>query len=309
MTNNQENAVEDRPWWRTLPILVAICISFVVAISAFIIVGTKNVLSLDANEIGDFLAGFAGTLSFVWIIAAIFLQKEELSLQRRELRNQIAETKRLAESAEGQLSAVTTTLKIQVKERLLSLFSDLQESYTKTLESNYNWLLKIAAETIKKPDDKQLEMFNQSVKRIQLKNDNIQPEEFKTRLEDDFKKGQVRQLNVTILKGELKITAEVLIPNHLFNSSSYQINVKTELHNISIIQRLDEIIDALEFCPELSSVVEDVVKLGMLPSINSLSKVVRNGHEHPSPKCLQLISARMAQKIIEDTTNAQNDSA
>ncbi|SEQ35747.1 hypothetical protein [Thalassovita taeanensis] len=38
------------------------------------------------NEVGDTLAGFAGALAFVWIIATVWLQSHELRAQREELR-------------------------------------------------------------------------------------------------------------------------------------------------------------------------------------------------------------------------------
>lgn len=42
-------------------------------------------LALPANGIGDALAGFAGALAFVWLIATVWLQGQELAEQRREL--------------------------------------------------------------------------------------------------------------------------------------------------------------------------------------------------------------------------------
>lgn len=38
-----------------------------------------------ANEYGDFLAGFAGSLAFLWLVASFSLQRRELALQREEL--------------------------------------------------------------------------------------------------------------------------------------------------------------------------------------------------------------------------------
>ena len=40
------------------------------------------------NEIGDALAGFAGTLAFIWIVVTVWLQSIELSEQRQELKKQ-----------------------------------------------------------------------------------------------------------------------------------------------------------------------------------------------------------------------------
>ena len=43
-------------------------------------------MNAPANEVGDTLAGFAGTLAFVWIIVTVWLQALELKAQREELR-------------------------------------------------------------------------------------------------------------------------------------------------------------------------------------------------------------------------------
>jgi hypothetical protein len=37
------------------------------------------------NEFGDFLAGVFAPLAFLWLAVAVFVQREELSLQRVEL--------------------------------------------------------------------------------------------------------------------------------------------------------------------------------------------------------------------------------
>ncbi len=39
----------------------------------------------DAAQIGDFLAGFAGALAFLWLVASFRQQSEELAMQRKEL--------------------------------------------------------------------------------------------------------------------------------------------------------------------------------------------------------------------------------
>jgi len=42
----------------------------------------------SANEVGDFLAGFAGALAFLWLIASFHIQSKELVMQRKELQLQ-----------------------------------------------------------------------------------------------------------------------------------------------------------------------------------------------------------------------------
>lgn len=84
---------------------------------------------LTPNEVGDFLAGFAGALAFIWIIAAILLQREELQLQRQELALTRAETHRLADEAQRQalaLQASARTYFIQRWENALYMLNDIR---------------------------------------------------------------------------------------------------------------------------------------------------------------------------------------
>lgn len=84
---------------------------------------------LSPNEVGDFLAGFAGALAFVWIIAAIFMQHEELKLQRKELALTRRETSRLADQNEKQALALQTSARayfVERWERSLKLLYDIQ---------------------------------------------------------------------------------------------------------------------------------------------------------------------------------------
>ena len=57
-----------------------------------------RVWQLPPNELGDFLSGFAGSLSFVWLIVTIFLQREELKLQRNEIANLARESESQSQS-------------------------------------------------------------------------------------------------------------------------------------------------------------------------------------------------------------------
>jgi hypothetical protein len=62
------------PWLFTVLIIL-------VAIVAFVVIPGTDTLS----QVGDFVAGFAAALAFIWLIAAYRLQAQELSLQRNEL--------------------------------------------------------------------------------------------------------------------------------------------------------------------------------------------------------------------------------
>ena len=50
--------------------------------------GWQHFKSLPANSLGDFLAGVAAPIAFLWLILGFFQQGAELGLQRRELRLQ-----------------------------------------------------------------------------------------------------------------------------------------------------------------------------------------------------------------------------
>lgn len=95
-------------WLITVPILIVGLVVFL----------CKDAWVLDANEIGDFLAGFAGSLSFVWIISTILLQKEELALQRGEIA-------KLAQEGALQSSALTSSARSSFINRYLNFTNRL----------------------------------------------------------------------------------------------------------------------------------------------------------------------------------------
>ena len=51
----------------------------------------QEVSSMKPNEFGDMLAGIASTIALIWIIVAVFLQKNELVAQRKVLEAQLEE--------------------------------------------------------------------------------------------------------------------------------------------------------------------------------------------------------------------------
>ncbi|MFV0411086.1 MAG: hypothetical protein ACK5LJ_15720 [Paracoccus sp. (in: a-proteobacteria)] len=89
---------KERRFWRfDNPIVWGIYASLVVAIFGAWLASLKDCkdsicvdkfsqfLTLPPNAIGDSLAGFAGALAFVWLIATVWLQGQELAEQRKEL--------------------------------------------------------------------------------------------------------------------------------------------------------------------------------------------------------------------------------
>lgn len=61
--------------------------TFVIVLIFFVASVSKGLLSLNLNEIGDSLAGFAGTLAFLWIIVTVLLQNKDLKLQYAEIKD------------------------------------------------------------------------------------------------------------------------------------------------------------------------------------------------------------------------------
>lgn len=67
--------------------------------------GSKWSAFLEAapNEVGDTLSGFAGALAFVWLIATVWLQGQELAAQREELKEQREATQDMANAQTEQV--------------------------------------------------------------------------------------------------------------------------------------------------------------------------------------------------------------
>ena len=95
--------------------------------------------NLTLNEWGDFLAGFAAPLAFVWLVAGYLQQGRELQLntaalkeQQAELRLQVEATKQLSEHANRQAEssekmaevamAEMESLKLDQQKRLMAYF-------------------------------------------------------------------------------------------------------------------------------------------------------------------------------------------
>ncbi len=62
----------------------------------------KKFMNSSPNEMGDTLAGLAGSLAFLWIIVTVALQSQELSEQRKELRLARKEAARMADAMGAQ---------------------------------------------------------------------------------------------------------------------------------------------------------------------------------------------------------------
>jgi hypothetical protein len=76
------------------------------AVYVFVFKGVDKFSELDPNSMGDFFAGFAAPLAFLWLVLGYLQQGEELELQRKELELQRKEIERLAGEAKRQATAI-----------------------------------------------------------------------------------------------------------------------------------------------------------------------------------------------------------
>ena len=80
----------------------------------------KPLAALEANALGDFVAGATAPLAFLWLAMAVILQTKELGLQREELKQsrealevQAAETRALVKESARSAEIANLTLKQQ----------------------------------------------------------------------------------------------------------------------------------------------------------------------------------------------------
>lgn len=91
---------------------VVVTAVWLVVLGGIAIVRSDQLVGLELNALGDFLAGAVAPLALFWLVLGYFQQGIELSLntealklQYEELRQQVWETARLAGSAERQATA------------------------------------------------------------------------------------------------------------------------------------------------------------------------------------------------------------
>lgn len=96
--NERKTQVRSKPIWREGPFIVGLMLTLLVcaafgfslfglpAVSASASFDNKwqHLVTATANEVGDTLAGFAGSLAFVWLVVTVWLQATELREQRKE---------------------------------------------------------------------------------------------------------------------------------------------------------------------------------------------------------------------------------
>lgn len=97
------------------------------------IASCRGLWSLAPNEIGDFFAGIAAPVAFLWLILGYWLQRDELRMNRKELRAQNEETSRLADAASQQVFLAKQELVLKQIESKLDAIQDAVEVLADTL--------------------------------------------------------------------------------------------------------------------------------------------------------------------------------
>jgi hypothetical protein len=80
---------------------------------------SRQLLCRDLNAVGDFLAGACAPLAFIWLVATVFIQAQELRLQRHELRLTRTEfelNRKVTEKSAGFIGIQTEVMKEELKE-------------------------------------------------------------------------------------------------------------------------------------------------------------------------------------------------
>ena len=96
------------------------------------------------NEIGDTLAGFAGTLAFIWIVVTVWLQSVELREQREVLKAQRKEFEEMAAAQKAQVHALNEQAEVFKAEQLSRYQEEKRRLLDELLQSLRRQLLMIA---------------------------------------------------------------------------------------------------------------------------------------------------------------------
>lgn len=107
-----------------------------------LMIGWSNFLLLVPNELGDFFAGFAAPLAFLWFVIGYFQQGEELRLQREELSLQRGEVHRLANEAERQANSIQANEMHARRDtflRVAQMIIDEQNGLASRFQHSHGW--------------------------------------------------------------------------------------------------------------------------------------------------------------------------
>jgi hypothetical protein len=113
---------------------------WLLSVGGFVACDWTALSTMKPNEIGDFAAGAAAPLAFLWLVVAVFLQKTELGLQRTELK----------ESREAQqlLARETGALAQQNAEAVRVAQATYEEQHRAATEARLERLVDMIAERV-----------------------------------------------------------------------------------------------------------------------------------------------------------------
>ena len=80
----------------------ALSAAYIVGHAIYLFFVQDNILAMDPNEYGDFLAGLFAPLAFLWLVLGFFQQGKELRLQVKELANSVEQSRELVEVSRKQ---------------------------------------------------------------------------------------------------------------------------------------------------------------------------------------------------------------
>ncbi|UWR15665.1 hypothetical protein [Sulfitobacter sp. M368] len=113
-------------------------------------------LASKPNEVGDTLAGFAGALAFVWLIATVWLQGQELAAQREELSDQRKATQDMAKALEAQAEIEQKRLTREERKSFDAVFEErlirLGESFFGFEDHEHTWTIAEDRSTARKEE-------------------------------------------------------------------------------------------------------------------------------------------------------------
>lgn len=99
----------------------------------------KVFLNSTPAEIGDALSGVGSVLAFIWVIVTVWMQLIELGLQREEMRDQQAETAKMAEAMKEQAEIFKREQKERDEDRADKELDALVDRFLSDFRDLDNW--------------------------------------------------------------------------------------------------------------------------------------------------------------------------
>lgn len=105
----------------------------------------RHIVAAPINEVGDTLAGLAGVLAFIWLVATVLLQAHELGEQRREFKEQRKATQDMARAMASQAAIFEDEKLLRDENRAHELLNERVNGIVSKLRKPNQVVLKIIA--------------------------------------------------------------------------------------------------------------------------------------------------------------------